>query len=146
MCGQLAWLGGWRSTPPSMTPLLLRALPGSSAMRTARCLRARCRRHSSLPASAALACAAHLLTAMLPTGQPVLLVDRAPEAAARMLRAVQGPLADGPPSTAEPCDRLRGWQRRAAHACDERAFETFFLNLSPASRALLLSQAGPHSP
>ena len=39
-------------------------------------------------------------------------------------------------------DYLRGWQRRASRACDERALET---DLSPASRALLLSQAGPHS-
>ena len=107
-----------------------------------------------------------------------VLRDRAPEAAARMLHALQGPLADSPPSAAaaqhaavylraqgytvpnweeamrppadapsreEPCDHLRGWQRRAAHACDERAFETLFSSLSPAARALLLSQAGPHS-
>ena len=95
-----------------------------------------------------------------------------------MLHALQGPLADSPPSAVaaqhaavylraqgytvpnweeamrpfsdapsreEPYDHLRGWQRRAAHACDERAFETFFSSPSPASRALLLSQAGPHS-
>ena len=42
-------------------------------------------------------------------------------------------------------DDLRGWQRRASRACDERALETHFTDLSPASRALLLSQAGPHS-
>ena len=33
----------------------------------------------------------------------------------------------------------------ASRACDERALETHFTDLSPASRALLLSQAGPHS-
>ncbi|OLP76330.1 132 kDa protein [Symbiodinium microadriaticum] len=42
-------------------------------------------------------------------------------------------------------DYLRGWQRRASRACDERAIETHFTDLSPASRALLLFQAGPHS-
>ena len=45
----------------------------------------------------------------------------------------------------EPADFLRGWQRRASHACDERALETHLADLSPASRALLLSQAGPHA-
>ena len=40
-------------------------------------------------------------------------------------------------------DYLRGWQRRASRACDERALETHVADLSPASRALLLSQAGP---
>ena len=38
---------------------------------------------------------------------------------------------------------FKGWQRLAARACDERAFETHLSELSPASRALLLSQAGP---
>ena len=45
----------------------------------------------------------------------------------------------------EPADFLRGWQRRASHAGDERALETHLADLSPASRALLLSQAGPHA-
>ena len=45
----------------------------------------------------------------------------------------------------EPADFLRGWQRRASHACDERALETHLADLSPASRVLLLSQAGPHT-
>ena len=45
----------------------------------------------------------------------------------------------------EPAGTLRGWQRGAAHACDERALETHLADLSPASRALLLSQAGPHA-
>ncbi|OLQ07106.1 hypothetical protein AK812_SmicGene9518 [Symbiodinium microadriaticum] len=44
----------------------------------------------------------------------------------------------------EPADFLRGWQRRASHACDERTLETHLADLSPASRALL-SQAGPHA-
>ena len=30
---------------------------------------------------------------------------------------------------------LRGWQRAAAFACDERAFETHLCQLDPASRA-----------
>ena len=38
---------------------------------------------------------------------------------------------------------FKGWQRLAARACEERAFETHLSELSPASRALLLSQAGP---
>ena len=38
-------------------------------------------------------------------------------------------------------NRLRG----AARACDKRAFEMHFATLPPASRALLLSQAGPHA-
>ena len=54
-----------------------------------------------------------------------------------------------PPDTAvedgDGVDYLRGWQCRASRACDERALETHFTDLSPASRALLLSQAGPHS-
>ena len=41
-------------------------------------------------------------------------------------------------------DYLRGWQRWASRACDERVLETHFTDLSPASRALLLSQARPH--
>ena len=35
------------------------------------------------------------------------------------------------------------WQRTAAHACDERALEMHPSALTPASRALLLSQAAP---
>ncbi|CAE7311141.1 unnamed protein product, partial [Symbiodinium sp. KB8] len=35
-------------------------------------------------------------------------------------------------------DYLRGWQRRASRACEERALETHFPDLSPASQALLL--------
>ena len=87
------------------------------------------------------------------------LADSLPSTAAAQHAAVhlgaQGYAASGwgevmqPPAEAsrrdDLCDHLRGWQRRAAHACDERAFETAFSNLSPASRALLLSQAGPHS-
>ena len=46
---------------------------------------------------------------------------------------------------AQPGTRLRGWQRHAARACDRHAFEMHFATLSPASRALLLSQAGPHA-
>ena len=42
-------------------------------------------------------------------------------------------------------ETLRGWQRAAASAGDERAFETHLSQLDPASRALLLSQAGPHA-
>ena len=45
----------------------------------------------------------------------------------------------------EPGSFLRGWQHRAARACDERALETHLPELSPSSRALLLSQAGPHA-
>ncbi|OLQ08844.1 hypothetical protein AK812_SmicGene7597 [Symbiodinium microadriaticum] len=38
---------------------------------------------------------------------------------------------------------VKGWQRSAARACDKRAYETHLSDLTPASRALLLSQAGP---
>ena len=38
---------------------------------------------------------------------------------------------------------FRGWQRSAARACDERTYETHLSHLTSASRALLLSQAGP---
>ena len=68
----------------------------------------------------------------------------APDAFVQRQLALKREAHDRPPRP-DPCDHLRGWQRRAAHACDERAFETAFSNLSPASRALLLSQAGPHS-
>ena len=56
--------------------------------------------------------------------------------------------SDAPPARGcafEPGDALRGWQRHAAGACDERACETHLSDLTLASRALLLSQAGPHS-
>ena len=45
----------------------------------------------------------------------------------------------------ESADFLHGWQRRASHACDERALEMHLADVCPASRALLLSQAGPHA-
>ena len=54
--------------------------------------------------------------------------------------------SDAPPARGcafEPGDALRGWQRQAAGACDERACETHLSDLTLASRALLLSQAGP---
>ena len=38
---------------------------------------------------------------------------------------------------------FQGWQRSAARACDERMYETHLSHLTSASRALLLSQAGP---
>ena len=38
---------------------------------------------------------------------------------------------------------VKGCQRSAARACDKRAYETHLSDLTPASRALLLSQAGP---
>ena len=38
---------------------------------------------------------------------------------------------------------FKGWQRLAAHTCDKRAFEMHLADLTPASRARLLSQAGP---
>ena len=56
--------------------------------------------------------------------------------------------SDTPPARGcafEPGDAPQGWQRQAAGACDERACETHFSDLTLASRALLLSQAGPHS-
>ena len=43
----------------------------------------------------------------------------------------------------ELADPLRGWQRVAARASDVRICELHLANLPPASRALLLSQAGP---
>ena len=38
---------------------------------------------------------------------------------------------------------FKGWQRFASRACDAGAFETHLTNLTPASRVLLLSEAGP---
>ena len=40
---------------------------------------------------------------------------------------------------------LRGWQHRAALASDERALDLHLSHTDAASRALLLSQAGPHA-
>ena len=53
--------------------------------------------------------------------------------------------APRPDNPAVPRDRwpFKGWQRLAAHACDKRAYEMHLSDLTPASRALLLSQAGP---
>ena len=50
-----------------------------------------------------------------------------------------------PPGDGERDDPLRGWQRRAAMVCDERALEMHLSDLDTASRALVLSQAGPHA-
>ena len=41
---------------------------------------------------------------------------------------------------------LRGWQRSAAASLDTMALESFFRDLDPASRALLVSQAGSGGP
>ena len=90
-------------------------------------------------------------TACLRSQTPAL---RAAQHAAVYLRAqgvevppwetAAGPAGAPPhaPRGDEGADHLRGWQRHAASACDERAL---FSHLSPASRALLLWQAGPHS-
>ena len=43
----------------------------------------------------------------------------------------------------EPGDFLRGWQKEATSLTDEAAHNTLFSDLDLASRALLLSQAGP---
>ena len=50
-----------------------------------------------------------------------------------------------PPPKEAPRDRwpFKGWQRLAAHACDKRKYEMHLSDLTPACRALLLSQAGP---
>ena len=40
-------------------------------------------------------------------------------------------------------DTARGWQQAACAHFDRKALETFFTELDPASRATLLSQAGP---
>ena len=50
-----------------------------------------------------------------------------------------------PAGPGEPDITLRGWQRVAARACNESACETHLADLPPTSRALLLSQSGPHS-
>ena len=42
----------------------------------------------------------------------------------------------------EPGDPIRGWQRHASQPADERAAEMLFTTLTPASQALLHSQAG----
>ena len=48
------------------------------------------------------------------------------------------------PAERELGEPLRGWQREASKARDQQEFLTLFTNLDQASRALLLSQAGPH--
>ena len=51
-----------------------------------------------------------------------------------------------PPGAANervPGESLRGWQRSAAASLDASACAGLFLDLDPASRALMLSQAGP---
>ena len=45
----------------------------------------------------------------------------------------------------EPGDFLRGWQKEATSLTDEAARDTLFSDLDLASRALLLSQAGPQA-
>ena len=50
-----------------------------------------------------------------------------------------------PPGERELAEYTRGWQREASTARDMTEFETHFSNLDTASRALLLSQAGPHA-
>ena len=54
-----------------------------------------------------------------------------------------------PPAAPEPRthgDTLRGWQRAAVACQDRTACESLLSDLDPASRALLLSQAGPGGP
>ena len=113
--------------------------------------------HDTLPAirarSAQIAAdLLHALAAPHASGSPA--VAAAAQAADHL--AAQGyrvPAWDAPeprhPAQADdhdqPGHRLRGWQRYAARACDQRAFETHLATLPPASRALLLSQAGPHA-
>ena len=77
---------------------------------------------------------------------------RPPSAAERALHALCSPPAlwqrrfVRPRTGQDPNNCLCGWQRCAAHACDERTFEKHFTNLARALRALLLlSQAGQHS-
>ena len=57
-------------------------------------------------------------------------------------------LAEGARPPLTNCHRVfgdfaRGWQRAATAPVDREALETLFSDISPASRALLLSQAGP---
>ena len=86
--------------------------------------------HAGMPPGLAAACAAaaHVRASGFPV--PDWDVAAAPSA---------------PPPPAHGDSHLRGWQRAAVAACDERALETHLSHLNPASRALLLSQAGPHS-
>ena len=56
-------------------------------------------------------------------------------------------LCEGAPPRAHPAQAAgpparKGWQRYASASVDQRAFETLFSDLDPASRALLLSQGG----
>ena len=50
--------------------------------------------------------------------------------------------ADAPAARGHGEEPADGWQRVAVRASDERTCELHLANLSPASRALLLSQAG----
>ena len=106
-----------RARAPAVADRLLRALQG----------------HIPLPCAAAAAHAREHLVAQgydAPTWDMLASPHTAP-----------APRAPGD----EPGDHLRGWQRQAARACDERACVTHLAELSPASRALLLSQAGPQA-
>ena len=85
------------------------------------------------------------LPALLDAGMPPALAA-ACSAAAQVRRAgLPTPLwretsaAPAPQEAHTTEGTLRGWQRAAASACDERAFETHLSHLDPASRALLLS-------
>ena len=58
-------------------------------------------------------------------------------------------LADGSALEEHPRewgDMAKGWQRAACTVMDHRALETLFRELDPASRALMLSQAGRATP
>ena len=99
----------------------------------------------------------HLLASILPALQGVAPASPA-VTAANLASAVLTNSGFGPPSWlalaegARPpltnCHRVfgdfaRGWQRAATAPVDREALETLFSDISPASRALLLSQAGP---
>eukprot|EP00439_Symbiodinium_sp_Y106_P054096 s1350_g7.t1 len=77
----------------------------------------------------------YIVSAVLAQTQLRALVCETPDWAA----VYTGSAAAPPPRSHDPWP-FKGWQRFASRAC---AFETHLTNLTPASRALLLSQAGP---
>ena len=77
-----------------------------------------------------------LLAPLVSSGQRMLLTS-----SARRGATCQPGMSHGPPqlSLMDPPTS------HAARACDQHAFRMHFATWSPASRALLLSQAGPHA-
>ena len=96
--------------------------------------------------------AARLVHALRPSTEPTAPLAAARHAAAFLREQDYDAPAWGslllPPPVNEQCefvDVLRGWQHRATLAIDKRTLELHLSHTHAASRALLLSQTGPHA-